>query len=108
LREYLNFNYKYIGSSSIQTLLNIAKVIGSYKFLKIEFDLKQLYFGKNLYYSVDFVNILTNYFLNEVLTDTETIKLKTTDGGGTEKTSKLDTTVFKLITKKKCVKNINI
>jgi hypothetical protein len=99
LKEYLNFNYKYIGSSSIQTLLNIAKVIGSYKFLQVEFTLKQLYIGSNMYYSVDFVNILTNYFLNQVLTDTDMIKLKTPDGKLNN--NKLDTTVFKLITKKK-------
>jgi hypothetical protein len=81
----------------MQTLTNIAKIVGSYKFLQVEYNLKQLYIGSNLFYSVDFVNILTNYFLNKVLTDSESSKLKAMDK------TKIEPSVFKLVSKKKSV-----
>jgi hypothetical protein len=61
--------------------------------------LKQLYIGSNLFHTVDFINILTNYFLNNVLTDSELNKLKSIEKAA----NKENTAVFKLVSKKKGV-----
>lgn len=72
LKDYLNYAYEF-ESAKVQTLLNIAKVIGNFKFFQTENSLKKQY--TKLPY--DFDSVLINYFTAKVLTSTQLVRLKT-------------------------------
>jgi hypothetical protein len=97
MKEYLNFNYKTIVSSNLQTLLNISKIIGNFKLIQIEHDLKKLYIANNLYNPTEFYKILQNYIINQILTDKELSRVKALDKTKTD-------FLFKVSYKKKVFK----
>ncbi len=79
MKEYLSFNYKTIQSSSLQTLVHISKIIGCFKLLQIEHDLKKIYIANNLYNPGEFFKVLQNYLINQILTDKELSRVKALD-----------------------------
>jgi len=88
VKKYLNLSYYHaINDQLLQTLVNIAKVIGIAKFLKMEFGFRKKH---NLLKDKDFgvleieqihliVKKLQKYFFEEVLTDEEYEKIKKFD-----------------------------
>jgi hypothetical protein len=58
----------------LQNLLNISIIIGNFKFLQIEYDLKLIYIANDI--SNDFYKILQNYIVNYILTDKELGRVK--------------------------------
>lgn len=84
LKDYINFCYTF-EPAKVQTLLNIAKVVGNLKFFQAENHLK-----KELNkIPEDFDNVLINYLTSKVLSGSQLVRLKTLEKKETKSTSSL-------------------
>jgi hypothetical protein len=98
MKDYLMFNYKTIASNNLQTLINISKIIGNFKMIQIEHDLKKLYTANNIFNPTEFYKIFQNYLINQILTDKEISRVKALDKTKTD-------FLYKVGYKKKVFKN---
>ena len=75
LKEYLELNYPDAKPEKTQTLCNIAKIVGNFKLLKAESQLRKTY-SQDTNVSKTFYDALIKYLTTQVLTDIQLVKFK--------------------------------
>lgn len=111
LKDYLELNYPEAPADKIQTLCNIVKIIGAFKFFKAETQLKKTYCQATNVIKT-FYDALIKYITTQIMTDLQIAKYKKSENKNNNCTNflhslgtNINTGTTNIVFKEKQVKN---